>query len=185
MLTLSEILARAALVAGFDVRKSEVHGMSQRGGTVVSQVRYGNRVHSPLIPRGTADALISLELLEAVRSLSVLRRGGLVLVNDQRITPAPLGRQTIPYPENPRELCEARVENVVFVPATETARALGNEKVANLIVAGAYATYAREIPLEAWIHTIEEAFRPEYRDLNLHAFRAGQALVGEDVSSAR
>jgi indolepyruvate ferredoxin oxidoreductase beta subunit len=177
VLKLSGILADAALVAGFDVRKSEVHGMSQRGGTVVSQVRYGNRVRSTLIPAGTADALISLELLEALRALPCLRRDGLLLVNEQHISPAPLGPNKLPYPENVRELCEARVENAVFIPALRVARDLGNEKVANVVMAGAFSTFAREIPVEAWVHTIEAAFRPEHRELNLNAFRAGQCYT--------
>ncbi len=180
VLKLSGILAEAALTAGFDVRKSEIHGMSQRGGSVVSQVRYGNRVHSPLIPAGTADALISLELLEALRALPCLRRNGILLVNEQHITPAPLGRHRVPYPENVRELCEDGVETVVFVPAHAVARALGNVRAANVVMAGAFSTFAPEISVEVWVHTIEAAFRPEHRELNLHAFRAGKYFTATD-----
>jgi indolepyruvate ferredoxin oxidoreductase beta subunit len=183
VLKLSGILAEAALTAGFDVRKSEIHGMSQRGGSVISQVRYGNRVHSPLIAAGSADALISMELLEALRALPCLRSDGILLANDQRITPAPLGPSRVPYPENVRELCEDRVNTVVIVPALEMARDLGNEKTANVVMAGAFSVFAREISVEAWVHTIEAAFRPEHRELNLNAFRAGQFFASADRES--
>ena len=183
VLKLSGILADAALTAGFDVRKSEIHGMSQRGGSVVSQVRYGNRVHSPLIPAGTADALIALEILEALRALPCLRPDGILLVNEHRITPAPVGPHRVPYPENARELCEDSVETVLFVPALEMARELGNEKAANVVMAGAFSTFAREISIEVWVHTIEAAFRPEHRELNLNAFRAGQGFASADRES--
>lgn len=183
VLKLSGILAEAALTAGFDVRKSEIHGMSQRGGSVVSQVRYGDRVHSPLMPAGSADVLISLELLEALRTLPCLKPDGILLVNDQRIAPAPLGPTRVPYPENVRELCEDRVQTVLIVPALEMARNLGNEKAANVVMAGAFSTFAREISIEVWVHTIEAAFRPEHRELNLHAFRAGQCFASADRES--
>lgn len=180
VIKLSGILAEAALTAGFDVRRSEIHGMSQRGGAVVSQVRYGNRVHSPIIPAGTADALISLELLEGLRALPCLRPDGVLLVNDHRITPAPLGPYRVPYPENVRESCEARVETALFVPALDMARRLGNEKAANVVMAGAFSRFAPEISLEAWVHTIEAAFPPEHRELNLNAFRAGRHFAVAD-----
>ena len=98
VLALSRIVAEGALAAGFDVRKSEIHGMSQRGGSVVSEVRYGENVRSPLIPEAAADVFVSLELLEALRHLHRLRPGGLLLVNDQRITPAPTGSGPVDYP---------------------------------------------------------------------------------------
>jgi indolepyruvate ferredoxin oxidoreductase beta subunit len=185
VLKLSGILAEAALTAGFDVRKSEIHGMSQRGGSVVSQVRYGNRVHSPVIPAGTADALISLELLEALRALPCLKPEGVLLINEQRITPAPLGSARVPYPENVRELCEDKVETVVFVPALDMARGLGNEKAANVVMAGAFSNFAPEISIEVWVHTLEAAFRPEHRELNLNAFRAGQSFAAIGLEPRR
>ncbi|MDP2483877.1 MAG: indolepyruvate oxidoreductase subunit beta [Candidatus Palauibacterales bacterium] len=177
VLTLSGILAEAALTSGFDVRKSEIHGMSQRGGSVVSQVRYGNRVRSPVILAGTADVVISLELLEGLRALPQLKPDGVLLINEQRITPAPVGRERAPYPEGVRGICENAVDTVVIVPALEMARGLGNEKAANVVMAGAFSAFAPEIPIEAWVRTIEAAFRPEHRDLNLNAFRAGQCFV--------
>ena len=180
VLKLSGILAEAALTAGFDVRKSEIHGMSQRGGSVVSQVRYGNRVHSPIIPAGTADVLIALEILEGVRALPCLRPHGILLINDQRITPAPVGSHPVAYPDNVRETCEASVETVLFIPALDMARTLGNEKAANVVMAGAFSTFAPEISIEVWVHTIEAAFRTAHRELNLNAFRAGRHFAVAD-----
>jgi Pyruvate/2-oxoacid:ferredoxin oxidoreductase gamma subunit len=86
----------------------------------------------------------------------------------------------VPYPENVRETCEARAGTVLFVPALEMARGLGNEKAANVVMAGAYSVFAPEISIEVWVHTIEAAFRPEHRELNLNAFRAGQYFATPD-----
>ena len=177
VLAVSRVIADAALAAGFDVRRSEVHGMSQRGGSVVSQVRYGTSVHSPLIPRGGADILVSLELLEAVRHLGALRRDGVLLANEQRITPAPLGGITVEYPEDPRGLCEARVERAIFLPAVDRAQALGNEKAANMVMLGAFSVLEPEIPEHMWLTTIAGAFRPRFREINLAAFGCGREIA--------
>ncbi len=109
VLALSRIVSEGALAAGFDVRKSEIHGMSQRGGSVLSEVRFGSRVHSPLIPAGNVDFLLSLELLEALRYLHRLRPGGEVLVSDQRITPAPGGTGPVQYPPDAMRRLRAAV----------------------------------------------------------------------------
>jgi indolepyruvate ferredoxin oxidoreductase beta subunit len=174
VLAVSRVIAEAALAAGFDVRRSEVHGMSQRGGSVVSQVRYGSRVHSPLIGRGAADVLVSLELLEALRHLDALRVGGILLANEQRITPAPLGGLTVDYPPDPRALCEERVARTIFLPAVEVARELGEEKAANMVMLGAYSVLAPEIAVEGWLRTIASAFRARFREINIAAFRRGR-----------
>lgn len=177
VLAVSRVIAEAALGAGFDVRRSEVHGMSQRGGSVVSQVRYGTRVHSPLIGRGAADVLVSLELLEALRNLDALRVGGVLLANEQRITPAPLGELTVDYPPDPRALCEERVERTIFLPALDMARDLGDEKAANMVMLGAFSVLAPEIAVEMWLHTIATAFRARFRETNVAAFRCGRDLA--------
>ncbi len=178
VLAVSRVIAEAALAAGLDVRRSEVHGMSQRGGSVVSQVRYGTSVHSPLIPRGGADILLSLELLEAVRHLGALRSDGILLVNEQRITPAPLGGLTVDYPEDARRLCEDRVEAAIFLAALERARALGNEKAANMVMLGAFSVFEPGIPEERWRETIAASFRPRFREVNVLAFSSGRELAG-------
>ncbi len=174
MLAVSRVIAEAALANGFDVRRSEVHGMSQRGGSVVSQVRYGPRVHSPLIARGTADVLVALELLEALRHLQALRADGVLLANEQRITPAPIVGLSVDYPEDPRAICEERVSRSVFLPALDMARELGDEKAANMVMLGAYSVLAPEIPARLWRETIAASFRPRFRELNVSAFERGR-----------
>jgi indolepyruvate ferredoxin oxidoreductase beta subunit len=177
VLAVSRIIAEAALAAGFDVRRSEVHGMSQRGGSVVSQVRYGTRVHSPLIRRGGADILVALELLEALRHLDCLRLDGLLLGNEQRITPAPIGGLSVNYPADPRAVCEKAVARAVFLPALDIARALGEEKAANMVMLGALSIYESEIAEQTWRETVTDAFRPRFREINIRAFEAGRAAV--------
>lgn len=177
VLSMSRILAEAALASGFDVRRSEVHGMSQRGGNVVSQVRYGERVASPLIPHGRADALLALELLEALRNLDQLRPGGLLLVNDQRLTPAPLGTGAVPYPPDPVARIRARVPEAVVVPAWSEAGRLGEPRAANMVLLGAFSVSAPEIGYGTWEATIEAAFPERHRDVNLRAFAGGRELV--------
>lgn len=176
VLAVSRVIAESALAAGFDVRRSEVHGMSQRGGSVVSQVRYGSRVYSPLIPSGRADILVSLELLEAVRHLGALRSDGILLANEQRITPAPAGGLAVEYPDDPRGLCEQRVARSIFVPAVDRARELGNEKAANMVMLGAFSVLAPEIAERVWRETIVAAFRPRFREINIAAFACGREL---------
>ena len=177
MLAVSRVIAEAALACGFDVRRSEVHGMSQRGGSVFSQVRYGTGVYSPLIARGAADILVSLELLEALRHLHALRSDGILLANEQRITPAPIGDLTVAYPDDPRGICEERVSRTIFLPALDIARELGEEKAANMVMLGAYSVLAPEIPETTWLETIATAFRPRFRELNVAAFGTGREVV--------
>jgi len=183
VLAVSRVIAEAALASGFDVRRSEVHGMSQRGGSVVSQVRYGPRVHSPLIASGAADILVSLELLEAVRHLEALRVDGVLLANEQRITPAPIGGLTVDYPENPRGICEERVSRAIFLPALDMARELGEEKAANMVMLGAYSVLGSEIPERTWLETIAGAFRPSFREMNVAAFGRGRAEAARAVAA--
>lgn len=185
VLAVSRVIAEAALAAGFDVRRSEVHGMSQRGGSVVSQVRYGARVHSPLIGRGCADVLLSLELLEAVRHLSALRVDGVLLCSEHRITPAPLGSLTVDYPSNARALCEERVSRCLFIPALDLARELGEERAANMVMLGAYSTLEPDIGERLWLETIGAAFRPEFREINLRAFARGRERSSALASEGR
>ena len=181
VLVVSRLIAEAALHAGFDVRRSEVHGMSQRGGSVISQVRYGDRVHSPLIPDGASDILIALELLEAARYLHALRTDGVLLVNDLCIRPVRMGPGDHPYPDNLRELCENSVERAIILPASDIAVELGETRAANTVMLGAYSLFAPEIDPEAWSECLRIAFRPEHRAVNLEAFETGRSLAEEAI----
>ena len=175
VLSLSRIIAEGALAAGYDVRKSEIHGMSQRRGSVVSEVRYGNVVHSPLIPGRGADVLLSL--LEALRHLDRLRPDGVLLVNDQRITPAPTGNGPVEYPEDAVERLRELVKDVRVVAAHDVASELGEPRATNMVMLGAFAAITPEIETEVWVQIIESAFRPDLRPVNLAAFRRGLELT--------
>jgi len=177
VLALSRIVAEGALAAGFDVRKSEIHGMSQRGGSVLSEVRYGTTVRSPLIPEAAADLLLSLELLEALRHLHRLKPDGLLLVNDQRITPAPAGSGPVEYPEDARERLLASVPDAQILPAHEVAAGLGESRAANMVMLGAFAARSSDIPTRIWKQVIESAFRSDLVPVNLAAFDAGLTLA--------
>lgn len=177
VLALSRIVAEGALAAGFDVRKSEIHGMSQRGGSVLSEVRYGPSVSSPLIPDGAADLLLSLELLEALRHLHRLKRDGILLVNDQRITPAPAGAGPVSYPEDALDRILDAFPDARVLPAHDMATGLGEPRAANMVMLGAFAACMDDIPVHAWEQVIGSAFRSDLVPVNLDAFRAGLALA--------
>jgi indolepyruvate ferredoxin oxidoreductase beta subunit len=177
VLALSRIVAEGALAAGFDVRKSEIHGMSQRGGSVLSEVRFGTSVCSPLIPRGAADLLLALELLEALRHLHRLKPEGILLVNDQRITPAPAGSGPVIYPEDAIDRILAAVPDARILPAHEMAARLGEPRATNMVMLGAFAACTHDIPVGEWEKVVSSAFRPDLVPVNLEAFRAGSALA--------
>ena len=142
---------------------------------MVSQVRYGERVYSSLMARGSADVLLSLELLEAARHLEWLSRDGVLLANLQRITPAPVGGLLVDYPDDPRALCEERVERALFLPALAVAADLGQERAANMVMLGAFSVFSEGIATGLWERVIADAFRPAFRETNLRAFAAGRA----------
>ncbi|MFO7588041.1 MAG: indolepyruvate oxidoreductase subunit beta [Gemmatimonadota bacterium] len=176
VLALSRILAEGALAAGFDVRKSEVHGMAQRGGSVVSEVRYGENVSSTLIPLAGVDVLVSLELLEALRHLPRVRAGGLVLVNEQRITPTWTGAgPAVAYPEDAPRRIEAVRPGARVIPAHAIASGLGEPRAANMVMLGAFSARTPEIEAGTWEETIRLAFRPSLHAVNLAAFERGRA----------
>jgi indolepyruvate ferredoxin oxidoreductase beta subunit len=179
VLALSRIVAEGALAAGFDVRKSEIHGMSQRGGSVLSEVRYGEDVRSPLIPKTAADVFVSLELLEALRHLHRLRPDGVLLVNDQRITPAPTGSGPVDYPEDAVERLRDAGAGARIVPAHDIAVELGEPRATNMVMLGAFAAMTPEIESAVWTRMIETTFRPALRAVNLAAFQRGLELVVE------
>lgn len=178
VLALSRVISEGALAAGFDVRKSEIHGMSQRGGSVVSEVRFGPTVHSPLIPEGSAHLLLSLEILEALRHLHRLSPEGDLLVSDQRITPAPSGAGPAVYPENALDRLLTAYPDALVLPAHEIATDLGESRAANMVMLGAFAARAPDISLATWESTIQSVFREDLVPVNLAAFRAGLERAG-------
>ena len=181
ILTASDILAELGLRAGYDVKKSEVHGMSQRGGAVSSHVRFGPRVYSPLIAQGEVDFLLSFEQLEALRWATFLRSEGAALVSMQRLPPIAVTSGGARYPdvEEVRRELAGRARRVVLVDVLEAARELGNLRVANTVLLGALAALL-PFPLAQWEETVRERVPARFVELNLAALRAGQAFVHAD-----
>ena len=173
MLT-SRILGGLAIEAGFDVKISEVHGMAQRGGSVVTYVRYGEAVAEPIVEEGQADILIAFERLEALRYAHFLKKDGVLIANDWRIDPMPVIIGAAEYPENILEDLEKEV-TVYSIDATEEAKKLGNSKVFNTVILGV-AARNMEFDKAAWVQVIESTVPPKTREINLTAFEAGYAL---------
>ncbi len=169
----SEILCKAALLSNMDVKKSEVHGMAQRGGSVVSQVRIGTKVHSPLIALAETDILIAFEKLEALRYSHYLSPSGIALVNDQEIRPVTVSSGQAVWPENLDGLIQEAFPKLELIPALKIARELGNMRVVNLVMIGALSNYI-DIPLEVWQESITSLVKPQFIQFNLKAFDEGR-----------
>ena len=170
----SRILGNLTIGAGYDVKLSEVHGMAQRGGSVVTFVRYGERVNEPIVEEGQADVLIAFEKLEALRYAHFLKEGGAIVVNDQRIDPMPVVIGATKYPEG---ILEDLSENyrVYRVDALEEAKKLGNSRVFNVIVLGIAAQHMN-FTKEEWLSVIEKTVPAKTIDINKKAFELGYSL---------
>ncbi|MDH3292109.1 MAG: indolepyruvate oxidoreductase subunit beta [Gemmatimonadota bacterium] len=171
----SELLAMAAMTAGYDVKQGEFHGVAQRGGSVFSHVRFGERVYSPMAPRGSVDYMLALEQLEALRYAHFVKPTGTVLVNDHRVEPIRVADER-PYPENAMGFLGQQGFRVVMLDATRTALELGNYRAANAVLLGALAEFL-EIPGEVWERTLEERVPTRLLELNRRAFAAGRTAL--------
>ncbi|MBQ8955329.1 MAG: indolepyruvate oxidoreductase subunit beta [Clostridia bacterium] len=167
----SRILGNAVIGEGYDVKVSEVHGMSQRGGSVVTYVKFGEKVYSPIIGQGEADIVLAFELLEAARALPYLRQGGRVIVNAQSIDPMPVITGAAQYPENIVEKLSAKAA-VTAIDALSLAKEAGNSRAVNVVLIGLMAKNTN-IPYERWIETIKTTVPPKFLDVNLKAFELG------------
>lgn len=176
ILLASEIVARAAMHAGFDVKTNEVHGMAQRGGSVVAQIRYGRKVHSPLVQEGTAEVLGSLERIEALRYHRWLKPGGLAVVNAQMMVPVTVSMGAGQYPDDAKERLGAAFANLVYLDAAKIAVDLGNIRAANVVIVGAISK-GLSLDEDAWKKAIEQSVKPQYVELNLKAFETGRNSV--------
>ena len=170
----SRILGGIIKAGGFDVKLSEVHGMAQRGGSVVTFVRYGDKVYEPIVEEGQADVLIAFEKLEAMRYAHFLKKDGVMIVNDQRMDPMTVVTGVAEYPENILENLK-KDHKVYTVNATEEAKKLGNSKVFNLIVLGIAAQHM-DFTKEQWYEVIEKTVPPKTIDINKKAFDVGYQL---------
>ena len=167
----SRILGGITVDAGYDVKLSEVHGMAQRGGSVVTFVRYGEKVAEPIVEEGCADVLIAFEKLEAMRYAHFLKKDGAIVVNDHRIDPITAVTGVAEYPENIIEILE-KDHRVYKVNAMEEALKLGNSKVFNIIVLGVAAKHM-DFSKEAWLSVIEKTVPPKTVEMNKKAFLLG------------
>lgn len=173
ILLASEILAQAAMLAGFDVKTNEVHGMAQRGGSVMGQVRYGKNVASPLVQEGTASALASLEAIEGLRAAQYLKAGGLAVVNTQRIVPVTASSGAAVYPADAEERNRKVFPNLRLLDAVALGKQAGDARAANVVVMGALSA-GLDLPEQAWEGAIRAAVKPQYVEMNLRAFALGR-----------
>ncbi len=167
----SRILGNAVISRGHDVKVSEVHGMSQRGGSVVTYVKYGEAVHSPIIDKGEADIILAFELLEAYRALPYLKKGGKMIVNTQRINPMPVITGAMEYPEDIAGKLSSCVD-LTAIDALSLAKEAGNIKAVNVVLIGVMAKNT-EIPYEEWVETIKTTVPAKFLEVNLSAFDLG------------
>ena len=172
-----KILSMGLMAAGYDVKMSEVHGMAQRGGSVSNQVRFGKKVYSPIIGKGQADILVAFEMMEAMRWLEYLKPGGKIVVNDFRIPSGPILIGACDYPEQVIESLKEKADTTV-IQASEIAKQIGNTRTMNLVLFGALVKGMNltHIDFEA---EIAANVKPDTLKLNLEAFRAGIAALGQ------
>ncbi|MBR7131973.1 MAG: indolepyruvate oxidoreductase subunit beta [Clostridia bacterium] len=167
----SRVLGNTVINEGYDVKISEVHGMSQRGGSVITYVKYGEKVYSPIVDEGEADVILAFELLEAYRALPFLKKGGKIIVNSQQINPMPVITGAASYPENIIEKLSA-VADVSELDALSLAKEAGNIKAVNIVLIGVMASKS-DIPYEKWVDTIKQTVPPKFLEINLKAFDLG------------
>lgn len=175
ILLASEILSEAAMLAGFDVKKSEIHGMSQRGGSVVSHVRFGTEVFSPIVPEGEGDILFGFELMETARSLSLLKPSGTVVANDLQISPPSVLMGQELYPEGLSERIRAQFPDFLLVDGQHLAADAGNVKAANTVLLGAVSK-SLSIPEKFWLMALEKMVPAKALEVNKRAFQMGREL---------
>lgn len=167
----SRLLGNAVISEGYDVKVSEVHGMSQRGGSVITYVRFGEKVCSPIIEKGEADIILSFELLEAARYLPYLKKGGKLIVNTQKIDPMSVVIGAATYPDGVLEMLQSKADTVA-VDALSLATSAGSSKAVNVVLMGVAAKQL-DIKKEVWLDTIAQTVPPKFKEMNLKAFELG------------
>ncbi len=169
----SKLLGRLLLDEGYDVKVSEVHGMSQRGGSVVTYVRYGDKVYSPVIDKGEADYIVSFEVLEAARWLEYLKPSGQIVTNIQQIDPMPVITGAAEYPTELVEKMQAAGANVDALDCLSLAEKAGSSKAVNIVLMGRLSHYF-DIPEEAWLSAMEKIVPAKFLEMNKVAFELGK-----------
>ena len=171
----SRILGNTVIGEGYDVKLSEVHGMSQRGGSVVTYVKYGDKVYSPIIGEGEADIILAFEMLEAYRALPYLKKGGVMIANTQNIDPMPVITGACEYPQDIEKKLSQKI-NLIEVDALSKANEAGNMKAVNVVLIGVMAKNT-DIAYEKWIETIKTTVPEKFLEANLKAFDLGYNLM--------
>jgi indolepyruvate ferredoxin oxidoreductase beta subunit len=171
----SKLLGHVLLQQGYDVKVSEVHGMSQRGGSVVTYVRFGEKVYSPVIDKGEADVIISFEKLEAMRWIEFLKKDGRIITNTQEVDPMPVITGAAQYPENIVEKMEAAGATVDAKDFLAIANEAGSAKAVNIALMGRLSTYFPEIPDDVWQNAIDALVPAKFLELNKKAFELGRS----------
>ncbi|MDA3924781.1 MAG: indolepyruvate oxidoreductase subunit beta [Kiritimatiellae bacterium] len=176
ILLTSDILAKTAALAGLDVKKSEIHGMAQRGGSVISQVRFGDEVHSPIVHDGASDLMVSFERIEALRWRHLLAPGGKILINNIDLAPITVSSGQQPAVTDLQERLDAEYPEAVFCDAMNIAKELGNQRCMNMVIAGALSNLT---PFEEdlWKETMKNRIPAKLLELNLKAFDRGRAAT--------
>ena len=170
----SRILGTLLTEKGYDVKLSEVHGMSQRGGSVVTYVKYGQEIFSPIIDQGEADIILAFERLEALRALPYLKQGGRIIVNDRSIDPMPVITGAVEYPTGIVEELQ-KFADVISLDALSIAESAGSAKAVNVVLIGVLAG-STDIPRDAWIEALKATVPPKFLEINLKAFDAGYEI---------
>ena len=169
----SKLLGRLLLNEGYDVKVSEVHGMSQRGGSVVTYVRYGDKVYSPIIDKGEADFIVSFEKLEAARYAAFLKKGGKIIVNSQEIEPMPVITGAAEYPHGAIDSLISKGMDIDVVDALSLALDAGSSKATNIVLMGRLSKNLA-IEKEKWIEAIKQTVAPKFVEMNVKAFELGR-----------
>lgn len=176
ILLASEVISSACMNAGLDVKQSEVHGMAQRGGSVISHIRFGKKVYSPLIELGAADIVVSFELLEALRYLPYMNKDTKVIVNTQKILPAPVATGMDTYPADVLDQLNQRGLSIFPIDAFDIARTIGETRAVNMVLVGALSVF---LPLDedAFMQVIEKRIPEKIRKVNIEAFLKGKQAI--------
>jgi indolepyruvate ferredoxin oxidoreductase beta subunit len=172
----SDIMSEVFMEAGYDVKKSEVHGMAMRGGIVTSHFRFGKKVYSPLIKEGEVDILFAFEQLEGLRWLNHLKPDGKIVLNDHKINPPAVNLGEMEYPKDIPEIIRSKFEKFYLVKGTEIAFQLGDVRAANVVLLGAISKFF-ELKEELWLDTILKYLPPKVHELNRKAFSAGRNQI--------
>lgn len=171
----SKVLSEGLQKNGYDVKMSEIHGMAQRGGDVATHIRYGEKVYSPMIGDGEADAIMAFEKVEALRLLHKLKKGGVLVLNDHEVYSHTVQQGQEEYPENLTERLKESVDNIKILDANEIAKGLGNQKAENMVLLGVLLGAIKETDID-WVEVMKKYVPEKYHDLNTRALKAGMAV---------